>query len=36
MIGQRLGRYQLLELVGEGGMGQVYAALDTQLDRKVR
>src|SRR5687767_7176470 len=33
--GSTLGRYVLLELIGAGGMGQVYAAYDPQLDRKV-
>lgn len=33
--GARLGRYIVLETLGTGGMGHVFAALDTVLDRKV-
>jgi serine/threonine protein kinase len=33
--GTRLGPYEVLGLIGEGGMGQVYRAADTRLDRAV-
>ena len=33
--GTRLGHYNVTALIGEGGMGQVYQATDTQLNRQV-
>ena len=34
-VGDRLGHYDVTALIGEGGMGQVYRATDTQLHRDV-
>ena len=33
--GMRLGPYEILERIGQGGMGEVYRALDTRLERIV-
>jgi serine/threonine-protein kinase len=35
LVGQTLNRYQLLELLGEGGIGAVYLGRDLTLDREV-
>ena len=34
-VGSRLGHYNVSALIGEGGMGQVWQATDTQLNRQV-
>src|SRR5262245_59122694 len=34
-IGTKLGRYEIRSRLGAGGMGEVYLAQDTRLDRKV-
>jgi serine/threonine protein kinase/Tol biopolymer transport system component len=35
VLGTRLGRYEIIALLGEGGMGEVYRAKDMQLGREV-
>ncbi len=35
IAGTKLGRYEIRSQIGEGGMGEVYLAQDTKLERKV-
>ena len=35
VVGQRLGRYEVIAPLGTGGMGEVYRARDTRLERDV-
>ena len=35
MVGQTVGPFEISALLGKGGMGEVYQALDTRLDRQV-
>jgi eukaryotic-like serine/threonine-protein kinase len=35
MIGKQLGHYQITRVLGTGGMGEVYLAIDQNLDRTV-
>jgi aminoglycoside phosphotransferase (APT) family kinase protein len=35
LVGKLISHYRILEQIGQGGMGEVYLAEDTKLDRKV-
>src|SRR3954469_15369898 len=35
VVSKTLGQYELVEVMGRGGMGVVYRAIDHQLDRQV-
>ena len=35
LVGRRLGPYEILSIIGAGGMGEVYLARDTRLQRDV-
>jgi Tol biopolymer transport system component len=35
LIGHRIGNYEILALIGAGGMGEVYLARDARLDRRI-
>jgi serine/threonine protein kinase len=34
-VGDKLGPYEIVALIGKGGMGEVYRGIDTRLGRPV-
>jgi serine/threonine protein kinase len=35
IVGHKIGNYEILSLIGAGGMGEVYLARDARLDRQI-
>jgi len=35
LVGQKIGSFEIVEMIGRGGMGEVYSARDTKLKRSV-
>ena len=35
LLGQRIGHFRVVDLIGKGGMGEVYVGYDETLERKV-